>query len=156
MIGSTHLSDLLPDHLKEFCLEFSTLQLESVVLCCAVCCVVSCCGMVPEAVVNERRTLSISRFKCADCYSQIRALQPLLSSITTPTTASTGISSETGTQPHPSLPLLRDIITEFRDDELEHLDTAVEEGAQRAPGHALLGAVIGWGCKAAIKICERV
>ena len=57
---------------------------------------------------------------------------------------------------HPSLPLLRDVIEEFRDDELEHLDAAVAGGAQKAPGHSLLSAVIGLGCKAAIKVCERV
>lgn len=48
------------------------------------------------------------------------------------------------------------VLEEFRDDELEHLDAAVEGGAQKAPGHSLLSAVIGLGCKAAIKVCERV
>ena len=76
--------------------------------------------------------------------SQLRALKPLIESLSASSPA------------HPSLPLLRDILTEFRDDELEHLDTAVEEGAQKAPGHALLSAIIGAGCKVAIKICERI
>ncbi|WWC67733.1 uncharacterized protein I206_101645 [Kwoniella pini CBS 10737] len=58
--------------------------------------------------------------------------------------------------PHPSLPLMANILKEFRDDELEHLDTAVEEGAQKAPGHSLLSAIIGVGCKVAIKVCEKV
>jgi ubiquinone biosynthesis monooxygenase Coq7 len=71
--------------------------------------------------------------------SQIRALKPLIEK-----------------HDHPSLPLLRDVLKEFRDDELEHLDTAVEEGAQKAPGHSLLSAVIGAGCKAAIKVCEKI
>ena len=57
---------------------------------------------------------------------------------------------------HPSIPLLRDVIREFRDDELEHLDTAVAGGAQKAPGHSLLSAVIGLGCKAAIIVCDRI
>ncbi|ORY20705.1 ubiquinone biosynthesis protein Coq7, partial [Naematelia encephala] len=57
---------------------------------------------------------------------------------------------------HPSLHLMSDILEEFRDDELEHLDTAVEEGAQKAPGHSLLSAVVGFGCKGAIKICEKI
>jgi len=57
---------------------------------------------------------------------------------------------------HPSIPLLRDVLTEFRDDELEHLDAAVAGGAQKAPGHSLMSAVIGVGCKAAIKVCERI
>ena len=57
---------------------------------------------------------------------------------------------------HPSLPLLKDIIREFRDDELEHLDTAIEHDSQRAPAHALLSSVIGAGCKMAIEFCKRV
>ncbi|KAH8980823.1 COQ7 protein [Lactarius hatsudake] len=57
---------------------------------------------------------------------------------------------------HPSLVLLRDVIREFRDDELEHLDTAVEHNSQRAPAHAFLGSVVGLGCKVAIELCKRV
>jgi len=57
---------------------------------------------------------------------------------------------------HPSVPLLKDVIREFRDDELEHLDTAVEHDSQRAPAHALLSSVIGAGCKVAIELCKRV
>ncbi|KAG8217418.1 COQ7-domain-containing protein [Butyriboletus roseoflavus] len=56
---------------------------------------------------------------------------------------------------HPSVPLLRDVIKELRDDELEHLDTAVEHHSQRAPAHALLSTVIGGGCKFAIELCKR-
>jgi ubiquinone biosynthesis monooxygenase Coq7 len=57
---------------------------------------------------------------------------------------------------HPSIPLLQDVVKEFRDDELEHLDIAVENDAQRAPAHALLSAVIGEGCKVAIELCKRI
>ena len=57
---------------------------------------------------------------------------------------------------HPSMPLLKDVIKEFRDDELEHLDTAVEHNSQRAPNHAFLSAVVGAGCKAAIEVCKRI
>ncbi|KAJ7285585.1 COQ7 protein [Mycena rebaudengoi] len=57
---------------------------------------------------------------------------------------------------HPSVPLLRDVVREFRDDELEHLDIAVENNAQRAPAHALLSSVVGAGCKLAIAVCKRV
>ncbi|KAL5511448.1 hypothetical protein ACEPAH_4664 [Sanghuangporus vaninii] len=57
---------------------------------------------------------------------------------------------------HPSLPLLREVIKEFRDDELGHLDTAVEHHAQRAPAHALLSAVVGAGCQVAIELCKRI
>ncbi|TFK42871.1 COQ7 protein [Crucibulum laeve] len=57
---------------------------------------------------------------------------------------------------HPSVPLLREIVQEFRDDELEHLDIAVENHSQRAPAHALLSSVVGAGCKVAIELCKRV
>lgn len=57
---------------------------------------------------------------------------------------------------HPSIPLLKDVIREFRDDELEHLDIAVENHSQRAPAHALLSAVVGAGCMVAIEVCKRV
>ncbi|KAJ6611746.1 COQ7 protein [Mycena sp. CBHHK59/15] len=57
---------------------------------------------------------------------------------------------------HPSIPLLWDIVREFRDDELEHLDIAVENNAQRAPAHALLSSFVGAGCKVAIQVCQRV
>jgi len=57
---------------------------------------------------------------------------------------------------HPSIPLLKDVIRELRDDELEHLDTAVKCFSQRAPAHALLSTVIGGGCKVAIELCKRI
>lgn len=56
---------------------------------------------------------------------------------------------------HPSIPLLKDVIREFRDDELEHLDTAVLHHSQRAPAHALLSTIVGAGCKVAIELCKR-
>lgn len=56
---------------------------------------------------------------------------------------------------HPSIPLLKEVIKEFRDDELEHLDIAVENDSQRAPAHALLSTVVGAGCKVAIELCKR-
>lgn len=55
-----------------------------------------------------------------------------------------------------SISLLKDVIKEFRDDELEHLDTAVEHDSQTAPAHALLSTVIGGGCKIAIELCKRI
>ncbi|MBW3559841.1 MAG: demethoxyubiquinone hydroxylase family protein, partial [Proteobacteria bacterium] len=45
---------------------------------------------------------------------------------------------------------------QFRDEELEHLDTAVAEGAREAPGYRVLSAVIQAGCRAAIRITEKV
>jgi len=44
----------------------------------------------------------------------------------------------------------------FRDEELAHRDLAVAEGARSAPGYALLAAVIRTGCKAAIKLSEKI
>ena len=54
------------------------------------------------------------------------------------------------------LTLLRNVLMEFRDDELEHLDTAVEHDSQQAPAHALLAAVVEYGCKGAIEIAKRI
>ncbi|KAJ3760212.1 COQ7 protein, partial [Lentinula raphanica] len=56
---------------------------------------------------------------------------------------------------HPSVPLLREVVKEFRDDELEHMNIAVTNDAQRAPAHALLSTVVGAGCKVAIELCKR-
>jgi 3-demethoxyubiquinol 3-hydroxylase len=47
-------------------------------------------------------------------------------------------------------------LAKFRDDELGHMVEAVEAGARQAPGYALLSAVIRTGCRAAIKIAEKV
>lgn len=47
-------------------------------------------------------------------------------------------------------------LSRFRDEELAHRDQAVEEGAREAPGYRLLSAVIGAGCRAAIKLSEKV
>lgn len=51
---------------------------------------------------------------------------------------------------------LRSTFAEFREDELEHHDTAIEEGAEEAPGYRILKAVITIGCKAAIKVSQKV
>ena len=53
-------------------------------------------------------------------------------------------------------PALAAELAKFRDEELAHRDLAVEEGAREAPGHALLAAVIRTGCRAAIKISEKI
>jgi len=47
-------------------------------------------------------------------------------------------------------------LAKFRDEEIAHRDQAVEEGAREAPGYRLLSAVIGAGCRAAIKLSEKV
>ena len=53
-------------------------------------------------------------------------------------------------------PALAAELSTFRDEELAHRDLAIDEGAQSAPGYALLGAVIRTGCRAAIKISEKL
>ena len=56
---------------------------------------------------------------------------------------------------HQSIILLKDVVRELRDDELEHLDIAVEHHSQRAPAHALLSTIINGGCQVAIELCRR-
>ncbi|PWW76647.1 COQ7-domain-containing protein [Tuber magnatum] len=51
---------------------------------------------------------------------------------------------------------LMDTIREFRDDELEHLDTAVEHDSKDAEGYHVLFNIIRGGCKAAIWLSQRV
>jgi len=53
-------------------------------------------------------------------------------------------------------PELAAIFAEFREDELHHRDTAIEEGAHEARGYGLLSAVIKAGCRAAIKVSEKI
>lgn len=50
---------------------------------------------------------------------------------------------------------LREIITEFRNDELEHRDTGLEHGAEDAPGYPLLSAAVKGGSRLAIWLSER-
>ena len=47
-------------------------------------------------------------------------------------------------------------LTRFREEELAHHDHAVEHGAREAPAYGLLSAVIRTGCRAAIKISEKI
>ena len=47
-------------------------------------------------------------------------------------------------------------LSKFRDEELAHRDIAIAEGARETPGYALLSAVIRAGCRAAIKISEKI
>ncbi|MBV8092205.1 MAG: demethoxyubiquinone hydroxylase family protein [Acetobacteraceae bacterium] len=53
-------------------------------------------------------------------------------------------------------PELRATIEKFRADELEHRDIGLENEAERAPGYRLMSAVIKAGCRAAIRISERI
>lgn len=47
-------------------------------------------------------------------------------------------------------------LTQFREEELMHHDHAIAHGSREAPAYRLLSSVIKLGCKAAIKISERV
>ena len=53
-------------------------------------------------------------------------------------------------------PVLAAELSGFRDDELAHRDEALAEGAREAPGYPVLAAVIRAGCRAAIRISERI
>ena len=53
-------------------------------------------------------------------------------------------------------PSLAAELTKFRDEELAHHDHAIEHGSREAPAYRLLSAVIKAGCRAAIKVSERV
>lgn len=59
--------------------------------------------------------------------------------------------SESGEDPE-----LAEMIEEFREDEREHRDAALAAGAERAPAYPLLSGLIRLGCRAAIRISERV
>lgn len=51
---------------------------------------------------------------------------------------------------------LVETLKRIRDEELEHLDTAVQEDAKKAEGYELLNRIVRGGCKGAIWISERI
>ena len=53
-------------------------------------------------------------------------------------------------------PELAEMIEAFRAEEREHLESALANGAERAPAYPLLAGVIRLGCKIAIKVSERI
>ena len=53
-------------------------------------------------------------------------------------------------------PELQGMIEKFREEEREHHDAAIAAGAEETPGYPLLSAAIRLGCRAAIRISERV
>ncbi|GMM91761.1 demethoxyubiquinone hydroxylase family protein [Qipengyuania sp. MTN3-11] len=53
-------------------------------------------------------------------------------------------------------PELAGMIEEFREDEREHRDAALAAGAERAPAYPVLSGLIRLGCRAAIRLSERV
>ncbi|KAJ1850411.1 ubiquinone biosynthesis monooxygenase Coq7 [Coemansia sp. RSA 2703] len=57
---------------------------------------------------------------------------------------------------HEGLDELKRCIAKCRDEELEHLDTAVENGSQLAPLYRLQFELIKGGCSVAIWLCDRI
>lgn len=53
-------------------------------------------------------------------------------------------------------PELAAMIHAFRDDEREHRATALAAGAEQAPAYPLLAGAIRLGCRAAIRLAERI
>ena len=51
---------------------------------------------------------------------------------------------------------LQYVVDRFREDEIAHRETAVEQGAHDAPGYPVLSAIIRFGCRAAIAISEKI
>ena len=53
-------------------------------------------------------------------------------------------------------PDLKKTVEDFRADEAAHRQTALEHGAEQAPGYRLLSAAIKSGCRVAIKLSEKI
>ena len=51
---------------------------------------------------------------------------------------------------------LKDTIRQFRDEELEHRDIGLANGAEQAPAYPVLSTAIKTGCKIAIWLSERI
>lgn len=55
-----------------------------------------------------------------------------------------------------SEPELKKILSQFRDEELEHRDTAIDHDGEEAVGYPVLRQIIQTGCKTAIRLAEKV
>lgn len=53
-------------------------------------------------------------------------------------------------------PELSGIVADFQAEEVEHRDAALAHGAEKAPAYALLSGAIRLGCRAAIRLSERI
>jgi ubiquinone biosynthesis monooxygenase Coq7 len=51
---------------------------------------------------------------------------------------------------------LKHVVDRFRADEIAHKDTAIQQGARGALGYDVLSTVIKFGCRAAIRISEKI
>jgi 3-demethoxyubiquinol 3-hydroxylase len=53
-------------------------------------------------------------------------------------------------------PALSEMIEDFRQEELEHKETALAAGAEHAPAYPLMSAAIRLGCRVAIALSKRI
>jgi ubiquinone biosynthesis monooxygenase Coq7 len=53
-------------------------------------------------------------------------------------------------------PELGAVVARYREDELNHRDTAILEGAKNAPAYGLLSEAIKFGCRTAIAVSKRI
>ena len=53
-------------------------------------------------------------------------------------------------------PALKQTVEEFRADEAQHRQTALDHGAEQAPGYRLMSQAIKAGCRVAIKLSEKI
>jgi ubiquinone biosynthesis monooxygenase Coq7 len=53
-------------------------------------------------------------------------------------------------------PVLKQTVEDFRADEAQHRQTALDHGAEQAPGYRLLSGAIKAGCRVAIKLSEKI
>lgn len=53
-------------------------------------------------------------------------------------------------------PELGDMIAEFQAEEVEHRESAIAHGAEQAPAYPLMSVLVRAGCRAAIRLSERV
>ena len=53
-------------------------------------------------------------------------------------------------------PELSEAVARFRDEEIEHRDTALASGAEMAPAYPVMSGLIRLGCRAAIAVAKRI
>lgn len=51
---------------------------------------------------------------------------------------------------------LKHVVDRFREEEIAHKQTAIAQGARSAPGYGVLSTVIKIGCRAAIRLSEKI
>ena len=53
-------------------------------------------------------------------------------------------------------PELEGMIAQFQAEEVEHRDSAIAHGAEEAPAYPLMSALVRAGCRAAIRVAEKI